>query len=135
MGRGDTGGVLLLDSTGLLYLYGTCKYPTELVHFHQALGTTFYGTGPSRSTLACASLQPASFPSLCPLNHAYISKTCWHCNCALRQMRDGGLFPAKFTSAYAREWPLAWTAIDDDKRPKQPQPASQLAPPPRRRRR
>ena len=29
------------------------------------------------------------------------------------QMRDGGLFPAKLTSSYAREWPIAWTNLDD----------------------
>ena len=29
------------------------------------------------------------------------------------QMRDGGLFPTKFSSSYAREWPIAWTNLDD----------------------
>ena len=31
------------------------------------------------------------------------------------QMRDEGAFPKKFSSSYAREWPLAWTDIDDDR--------------------
>ncbi len=29
------------------------------------------------------------------------------------QMRDGGRFPQKFTSAYAREWSVAWEQIDE----------------------
>ena len=28
------------------------------------------------------------------------------------QMRDAGSFPEKFTSAYAREWSVAWENLD-----------------------
>ena len=55
-------------------------------------------------------LCPAPRPSFSlELHHACFASPC-------AKMRDEGTFPAKFTSPYAREWPMAWTDIDDDRR-------------------